>query len=588
MSSQDESAQQSSAMNNTEVSPAERTVPIIQTPAQSSPQLPGDPMVVTSPAAPTMGPPPARTSPDRGANGTHEQTSAMGEQAQNGSVQSPGAGPGTGTGAAAAAQGSAPQPKVQQTAFIHKLYNMLEDPSISHLISWSNSDESFVMSPSNDFSKVLSQYFKHTNISSFVRQLNMYGFHKVSDVFHTGSPESPLWEFKHGNGNFKRGDLVGLREIKRRASRHALVHRDSYPSVKPPPYSHPGTPAEPIQPPMDSTESRFAQLESGMYDMHARLLRSEEGAQSLYAKNQVLVEALTRSLQVNHEISRIVQSTVPNDANAHRSIMDMQSEIQRQTDVLRSLEEPFEPPYSGSRQYFSNLSLDNAPISPRQLAQDDHRRQHPMPQPSRPGAFRPVPSHLSIAPRKFGSIGAGTTASSPSSLRYQVAPPPPPAPHPLIAVSTPPTDLPRRHTSADIRVHTWPNQPPYNGEQSAPHWPSSPKRPLGDPSEDQRIRESFSSYSIQGATQNHTNASRPSTPPFGNSGGAPESLGAWSWGASRGDKFGGPGFASSGSGPPTRRGSMAHILNPAETAERAEEHDEELREEEDRKRKRLQ
>jgi hypothetical protein len=41
------------------------------------------------------------------------------------------------------------------------------------------------------------------------------------------------------------------------------------------------------------------------------------------------------------------------------------------------------------------------------------------------------------------------------------------------------------------------------------------------------------------------------------------------------------------SGPPTRRGSMAHILNPAETAEREEEHEEELREE-DRKRKRVQ
>ena len=212
--------------------------------------------------------------------------------------------------------------------------------------------------------------------------------------------------------------------------------------------------------------------------------------------------------------------------------MDMQSEIQRQTDVLRSLDEPFEPPYSGSRQYFSNLSLDNAPISPRQLAQDDHRRQPAMAQPSRPGAFRPVPSHLSITPRRFGSIGAGTTASSPSSLRYQVAPPPPPqAPNPLIAVTTPPTDLPRRHTSADIRVHTWPNQPPYNQEQPASHWPSSPKRALADPGEDQRIRESFSSYSIQQATQNHTNASRPSTPPFGNSSGAPESLGAWSWGA---------------------------------------------------------
>ena len=55
---------------------------------------------------------------------------------------------------------------------------MLEDPAIQHLISWSTSNESFVVSPSNEFSKVLSQYFKHTNISSFVRQLNMYGFHK--------------------------------------------------------------------------------------------------------------------------------------------------------------------------------------------------------------------------------------------------------------------------------------------------------------------------------------------------------------------------------------------------------------------------
>lgn len=34
-------------------------------------------------------------------------------------------------------------------------YSMLEDQSIQHLISWSNSNESFVMSPTSEFSKVL-------------------------------------------------------------------------------------------------------------------------------------------------------------------------------------------------------------------------------------------------------------------------------------------------------------------------------------------------------------------------------------------------------------------------------------------------
>jgi len=35
-------------------------------------------------------------------------------------------------------------------------HSMLEDQSIQHLISWASTNESFVMSPSSEFSKVLS------------------------------------------------------------------------------------------------------------------------------------------------------------------------------------------------------------------------------------------------------------------------------------------------------------------------------------------------------------------------------------------------------------------------------------------------
>ena len=117
----------------------------------------------------------------------------------------------------------------------------------------------------------------------------------MSDVFHTGSPDSPLWEFKHGNGNFKRGDLVGLREIKRRASRHALIHRDSFSTPKIPSGPPAGPPAEAMP---DPVESRLAALEHGLYDMHARMQRSEDSCAYLAQKNNILMDNMIKCQQV--------------------------------------------------------------------------------------------------------------------------------------------------------------------------------------------------------------------------------------------------------------------------------------------------
>ncbi|KAK5660959.1 hypothetical protein OQA88_12334 [Cercophora sp. LCS_1] len=553
-----------------------RTVPIITPTIQMSAPSPGEPMDITTPTN-SSAPASATKSPDSDVhvNGLSDrpQQPSPSDQADNIIMPAP-----------VAAAAAVHAPKIVQTAFIHKLYNMLEDKTIQHLISWTPAAESFVMQPSHEFSKVLAQYFKHTNISSFVRQLNMYGFHKVSDVFQHGSPDSTLWEFKHGNGNFKRGDLVGLREIKRRASRHALVHRE-YNSQKPPP-SQPGTPAEPMPPMQEGGDPRLNNIEYTLHELSSRLQRHEENAHFMHVKHQTIMDTVSRLLHFNRELSQAVLALAPNPDNPiHRDVSALQVEVQRQMEMFRTLEEPHEPLFASSRSYFSNI--ENAPVSPRQLPQDDPRRSNlAVPQSRQPNYYRPsVPSNLSVSTRRpYGSIGGSTTQSSPSSLRVQ-PPPPPPGPHPLANVELPPGSLARRHTSADIRAHGWQaNPPPFASGPPSSQWPSSPNRAAMP--EDQRIRDSFSHYSLQPSSQPHSRPTTPPPPPFSNGGPPVGDFGSWSWNSAGRDNKNLS--VRDNSAPPTRRGSMAHILNPTDTAERDDEDETDPRGDDDRKRKRLQ
>ena len=55
------------------------------------------------------------------------------------------------------------------------------------MIAWGDDGSTFIIKNQGEFTKtMLPYYYKHSNMASFVRQLNMYGFHKVI-ALHSGN-----------------------------------------------------------------------------------------------------------------------------------------------------------------------------------------------------------------------------------------------------------------------------------------------------------------------------------------------------------------------------------------------------------------
>ncbi|POR34897.1 Transcription factor SKN7 [Tolypocladium paradoxum] len=102
--------------------------------------------------------------------------------------------------------------------FVRKLFRMLEDPSHQDVARWGKDGDTFVVVEGEKFTRsILPKHFKHSNMSSFIRQLNKYDFHKVKPSSDTelSNPNGNILEFKHPY--FRADSKDGLDNIRRKA-----------------------------------------------------------------------------------------------------------------------------------------------------------------------------------------------------------------------------------------------------------------------------------------------------------------------------------------------------------------------------------
>ena len=95
--------------------------------------------------------------------------------------------------------------------FLEKLFKILKNKKNNNIIHWDNDGTKVIINNPVIFSKtILPEYFKHENYSSFIRQLNIYGFHKINNIYKTEVEQ-------YTNENFKKNkSLEEIRSIRRK------------------------------------------------------------------------------------------------------------------------------------------------------------------------------------------------------------------------------------------------------------------------------------------------------------------------------------------------------------------------------------
>ncbi|KAM4686572.1 heat shock factor protein 1 isoform 7-T7 [Amazona ochrocephala] len=262
-----------------------------------------------------------------------------------------------GSGAAAAAGGG------NVPAFLTKLWTLVEDPDTDALICWSPSGSSFHVFDQGQFAKeVLPKYFKHNNMASFVRQLNMYGFRKVVHIEQGGlvKPEKDDTEFQHPY--FIRGQEHLLENIKRKVTSVSSLKNEDI-KVQQDNVTKLLTDIQVMKGKQESMDSKLI----AMKHENEALWREVASLRQKHAQQQKVVNKLIQFLISLVQSNRIlgVKRKIPlmlNDGSSAHSMPKYSRQYSLEHVHGSSPYAASSPAYSGSNLYSPDSSANSGPI----------------------------------------------------------------------------------------------------------------------------------------------------------------------------------------------------------------------------------
>ncbi|KAM9387942.1 heat shock factor protein 1 isoform 3-T3 [Phaethornis superciliosus] len=248
-------------------------------------------------------------------------------------------------------------------AFLTKLWTLVEDPETDSLICWSPSGNSFHVFDQGQFAKeVLPKYFKHNNMASFVRQLNMYGFRKVVHIEQGGlvKPEKDDTEFQHPY--FIRGQEHLLENIKRKVNSVSSIKNEDI-KVRQDNVTKLLTDIQVMKGKQESMDSKLI----AMKHENEALWREVASLRQKHTQQQKVVNKLIQFLISLVQSNRIlgVKRKIPlmlNDSSSAHSMPKYSRQYSLEHVHGSSPYTASSPAYSGSNLYSPDSSANSGPI----------------------------------------------------------------------------------------------------------------------------------------------------------------------------------------------------------------------------------